>query len=48
MSWSIDPAIPHSSEPSVKIARPIRKKRLRPNWSASRPIETSTTANTML
>ena len=32
----------------MKIAMPIRKKRRRPNWSASRPIETSSTANTML
>ncbi len=48
ISASIDDASAHSSEPSVKIVMPIRKKRLRPNWSASLPIDTSRTANMML
>jgi len=33
---------------AVKIDMPMMKKRLRPNWSASRPIDTSSTANMML
>jgi hypothetical protein len=32
----------------VKIAMPAMKKRRRPNWSASRPPDTSSTANMML
>jgi hypothetical protein len=37
-----------SSDPAVNIDSPITKNRLRPNWSASRPIETSRIANVML
>ena len=48
ISASIDHDSAHISEPTVKIDMPIRKNRRRPNWSASRPIETSSTANTML
>ena len=48
ISAPIDHDSAHSSEPTVKIVMPIRKNRLRPNWSASRPIETSSTANMML
>jgi len=48
ISASIDQASAHSSEPTVKTDIPIRKKRRRPNWSASLPIETSSTANMML
>ncbi len=44
----IDHESAQSNDPSVKIAMPIRKNRLRPNWSASRPIETSRTAKMML
>ena len=38
----------HSAEPTVKMLSPATKKVRRPNWSASRPIDTSSTANTML
>ena len=48
ISASIDHDSAHSSEPIVKIVMPIRKNRRRPNWSASRPIDTSSTANMML
>ena len=48
ISASIDHDSAHISEPTVKIVMPIRKKRRRPNWSARRPIDTSSTANTML
>ena len=48
ISHSTDHESAHRPEPIVKTASPITKKRLRPNWSASRPIETSSTANTML
>ena len=48
MSASMDGDSAHSSEPTVKIDMPMMKKRLRPNWSASRPIDTSSTANMML
>ena len=48
ISHSIDHAAAHRAEPTVKTARPITKKRLRPNWSASRPIDTSRIAKTML
>ena len=47
-SHSIDHDTAHSAEPTVKTVKPMMKKRLRPNWSASRPIETSRTAKTML
>ncbi len=48
ISALMDQASEHSSEPIVKTVIPIRKNRRRPNWSASRPIETSRTANMML
>ena len=48
ISHSTDHAVAHSAEPIVKTVRPMMKKRLRPNWSASRPIETSRIANVML
>jgi hypothetical protein len=48
ISHSIDQAAAHSADPIVKTVRPMMKKRLRPNWSASRPIDTSRTANMML
>jgi hypothetical protein len=48
ISAPIDHEIAQSSEPIVKIVIPVMKKRLRPNWSARRPIETSSTANMML
>ena len=48
ISASIDHETAQSSEPIVKIVMPIRKKVLRPNWSASLPIDTSSTANMML
>jgi hypothetical protein len=38
----------HSPEPIVKIVSPITNRRRRPNWSASLPIATSSTAKTML
>ena len=47
-SHSTDQAVAHSADPIVKTVRPMMKKRLRPNWSASRPMDTSRTANTML
>ena len=37
-----------SAEPIVNTARPSTKNLRRPNWSASRPIDTSSTAKTML
>ena len=56
LSWSIDALIgfrvvqaaAQSPEPIVNTVSPITKKRLRPNWSASRPIATSSTAKAML
>ena len=48
ISHSIDHAAAQSAEPIVKTASPRTKNLRRPNWSASRPIETSSTANTML
>ena len=48
ISVPTDHEIAHMSDPSVKIVIPMRKNRLRPNWSASRPIDTSRTANVML
>ena len=48
ISHSTDQAIAQSAEPIVKIDSPTMKKRLRPNWSASRPIDTSSTAKVML
>ncbi len=48
ISHSTDHAAAQSAEPIVNTVRPITKKRLRPNWSASRPIDTSRTANVML
>ena len=48
ISHSTDQAAAHSAEPIVNSARPATKNRRRPNWSASRPIDTSRTANTML
>ena len=47
-SHSTDQAAAQSAEPIVKTVRPMMKKRLRPNWSASRPIDTSRIAKTML
>ena len=48
ISHSTDQEIAHRAEPIVKTVMPIMKKRLRPNWSARRPIDTSRTAKTML
>ena len=48
ISHSTDQAAAHSAEPIVKTVRPMRKKRLRPNWSARRPIDTSRIAKMML
>ena len=48
ISHSTDQAVAQSAEPIVKTVRPMMKKRLRPNWSARRPIDTSRTANMML
>jgi hypothetical protein len=48
ISHSIDQADAHSADPIVNTASPTMKKRLRPFWSASRPIDTSSTAKTML
>ena len=48
ISHSTDHAAAHRPEPIVKTVSPMMKKRLRPNWSASRPIDTSRIANVML
>ena len=48
ISHSTDQEIAQRAEPIVNTAIPIMKKRLRPNWSARRPIDTSRMANTML
>ena len=48
ISHSTDHAAAQSAEPIVKTVRPMMKNFFRPNWSASRPIETSSTAKTML
>ena len=48
ISHSTDHATAQSAEPIVNTARPITKNLRRPNWSASRPIDTSSTAKTML
>ena len=46
-AWIVG-ATAQRSEPNVKTDSPITKNRRRPNWSARRPIETSSTANMML
>ncbi len=48
ISHSTDHAAAQSAEPIVNTASPITKNLRRPNWSASRPIDTSSTAKTML
>ena len=48
ISHSTDHATAQSAEPTVNTPRPMTKKRLRPNWSASRPIDTSRIAKVML
>ena len=48
ISHSTDQATAHSADPIVNTARPITKNLRRPNWSASRPIDTSRTAKMML
>ena len=48
ISHSTDQAIAQSAEPIVKTVRPMTKNLRRPNWSASRPIDTSRTAKMML
>ena len=48
ISHSTDQATAQSAEPIVNTASPITKNLRRPNWSASRPIDTSSTAKTML
>ena len=40
-----DGATAQMAEPRVKAATPSSRKRLRPKWSASRPMGTSRTAN---
>ena len=48
ISHSTDQALAHSAEPTVNTAMPITNSRRRPNWSASRPAVTSSTAKAML
>ena len=48
ISHSTDQAAAQRPEPIVNTVRPRMKKRLRPNWSASRPIDTSRIAKMML
>ena len=48
MSSHAEGAMPHSSEPAVKISRPSRKMRRRPDRSAIRPAPRSRAPNTTL
>ena len=48
ISHSTDQAAAQRPDPIVNTVRPIMKKRLRPNWSARRPIDTSRIAKAML
>ena len=48
ISHSTDQAAAQRPEPIVNTVSPMMKKRLRPNWSASRPIDTSRIAKVML